>query len=116
MNLRKLLSFESGRLAFFDTLTKNPNNWQKNTTPFSLVRRMVDKTTIKNKKILVLFNIEFLQVLIEEKNVNRSNIVFIADNELEYLTGLNVFKVRSFHLEEHTPLALKKLIQNIPEE
>jgi hypothetical protein len=116
MNLRKLLSFESGRLAFFDTLTKNPDNWQKNTTPFSLVRKMVEKTTIENKKILVLFNIEFLQVLIEEKNVNRKDVVFIADNELEYLTGLNIFKVRSFHLKEHSPSALKKLIQEIPEE
>lgn len=110
MNLKKLLSFEQGRIKFFETLTKHPENWQQNPTPFSIVRKMVDKTSLEDKKILVLFNIEFLQVLVEERKVNPQNIYYIADNELEFLGGNKIFKVQSYKLNDFTVLALKKLV------
>ena len=93
MNLPKLLSFEQGRIVFFETLTKHPENWQKNTTPLPVVRKMLDKTSLDDKKILVLFNIEFLQVLVEERKINSENIYYIADNDLEYLSAIKIFKV-----------------------
>ena len=74
---------------------------------------MLDKTSLHDKKILVLFNIEFLQVLIEERKFNPENIYYIADNELEYLSGTKIFKVQSYKLSDFTVPALKKLIEGI---
>jgi len=111
--LHKLLSFEQGRIVFFETLTKHPENWQQNPTPLCIVRKMLDKTSLENKKILVLFNIEFLQVLVEERKINPKNIYYIADNELEYLSGTKIFKVQSYKLSDFTVPAMKKLIEGI---
>jgi len=113
VNLPKLLSFESGRIVFFETLTKHPENWQQNPTPLCIVRKMLDKTSLEDKKILVLFNIEFLQVLVEERKINPENIYYIADNELEYLGAIKIFKVQSYKIDDFTVPALKKLIAGI---
>jgi 16S rRNA G966 N2-methylase RsmD len=113
MNLSKLLSFEQGRIRFFETLTKHPENWQQNPTPLCIVRKMLDKTSLEEKKILVLFNIEFLQVLVEERKINPENIYYIADNELEYLSAIKIFKVQSYKLSDFSVPALKKLIVGI---
>lgn len=113
MNLKKLLSFEQGRIAFFETLTKHPENWQQNPTPLSIVRKMLDKTSLDDKKILILFNIEFLQVLVEERKINPENIYYIADNDLEYLSAIKIFKVQSYKLSDFTVPALKNLIVGI---
>jgi hypothetical protein len=110
MNLSKLLSFEQGRITFFETLTKHPENWQQNPTPLCIVRKMLDKTSLEDKKILVLFNIEFLQVLVEERKINPKNIYYIADNELEYLSAIKIFKVQSYKLSDSSVPALKKLV------
>jgi len=113
MNLSKLLSFEQGRITFFETLTKHPENWQLNPTPLSIVRKMLDKTPLEDKKILVLFNIEFLQVLVEERKIDPKNIYYIADNELEYLGAIKIFKVQSYKLSDYTVSDIKKLIVGI---
>ncbi len=113
MNLSKLLSFEQGRITFFETLTKHPENWQQNPTPLSIVRKMLDKTLLEDKKILVLFNLEFLQVLVEERKVKPENIYYIADNELEFLGAIKIFKVHSYKLNDFSVSALKKLIVGI---
>ena len=110
MNLHKLLSFEQGRIIFFETLTKHPENWQQNPTPLPIVRKMLDKTSLDDKKILVLFNIEFLQVLVEERKINPENIYYIADNDLEYLSAIKIFKVQSYKISDFTVPALKNLI------
>lgn len=113
MNIKSLMSFQSGREAFYNRMASSSDNWQKNPTPLSVIRRMVDKTTTEQKNILVLFNIEFLEVLVNEQNVDINKIYYIADNELEFLTAKNVFKVNAYHLQEHTVDALKKLVDSI---
>lgn len=110
MNLKKLLSFEQGRIKFFETLTKHPENWQQNPTPLPIIRKMVNKTSLDDKKILVLFNIEFLQVLVDERKINPENIYYIADNELEYLASIKVFKVQSSKIQEYSVAGVTKLI------
>jgi 16S rRNA G966 N2-methylase RsmD len=74
---------------------------------------MLDKTSLEDKKILVLFNIEFLQVLVEERKINPENIYYIADNELEYLSAIKIFKVQSYKLSDFSVPALKKLIAGL---
>ena len=110
-------------MVFFETLTKHPINWQQNPTLLPIVRKMLDKTPLHDKKILVLFNIEFLQALIEERNVNPENIYYIADNELENLCSLKIYKVKSYWLKhngfnkENKPVYkvadLKELLQGL---
>lgn len=87
------------RIEFFNTISDLGNHWQKNPTPLPVVYRMLEKTSILDKKILVLFNIEFLQVLVEEQKINPKNIYFIADNELEYLCAIKIFKVQSYRIK-----------------
>ena len=74
---------------------------------------MLDKTSLDDKKILVLFNIEFLQVLVEERKINPENIYYIADNDLEYLSAIKIFKVQSYWLSDFTLPALKKLVTGL---
>lgn len=114
MNLKSLLQYESGKQAFFELLSQYPKNWQCNTTPMSIVKKMVDKTEVSNKKILVLFNIEFLEVLINEKKVDPKNIYYVADNHLEMLTAKKVYKVNSYCSPYEDGIeGLKKLIKSI---
>ena len=101
------------RSEFFRIISGIGQHWQKNPTPLSLVRRIVEKTTLENKNILVLFNLEFLQVLIEEKNINPKNIIYVADNKLEYLSASKIFKVQSYQLSDYTFSAMKNLITGI---
>ena len=74
---------------------------------------MLNKTSLEDKKILVLFNIEFIQVLVEERKINPENIYYIADNELEYLSAIKIFKVQSYKLSDFSVPALKNLITGI---
>lgn len=114
MNLEKLLKYKLGKEAFFEVLSQYPDNWQCNVTPVSIVNRMVNKTTTENKKILVLFNIEFIEVLINDKKVNPDNIYYIADNHLEMLTAQKVYKVHAYCSPTNDGLAgLKNVIRSI---
>lgn len=114
MNLEKLLKYQSGKEAFFDVLSRYPKNWQCNVTPYSITRQMVDKTPLENKKILVLFNIEFLDVLINQKDVDPNNIYYVADNHLEMLAAEKIYKVNAFYSPCDEGIAgLKKLIESI---
>lgn len=114
MNLKSLLEYNSGKQAFFELLSQYPKNWQCNLTPLLVVRKMVDKTEVQNKKILVLFNIEFLEVLVNEKKVNPSDIYYIADNHLEMQTAKQVYKVNAYcSVYEDGIEGLKNLIQSI---
>lgn len=113
MNIKSLLSFQSGREALYSRIASSADNWQKNTTPLSVIRRMVAKTITEQKNILVLFNIEFLEVLVNELQVDNIKIYYIADNELEHLTATNVFKVNSYLLSDFTTTALRNLIKSI---
>lgn len=74
---------------------------------------MVAKTITEQKNVLVLFNIEFLEVLVNELQVENIKIYYIADNELEHLTATNVFKVNSYLLSDFTTTALRNLIKSI---
>lgn len=101
------------RSDFFKVISSIGSHWQENPTPLDIIRKMTGKTSLDNKKILVLFNIEFLQVLIEEKNIKPENIYYVADNKLEYLCGSKIFKVQSYHLKEHNVASLKQQITGL---
>ena len=70
-------------------------NWQKYTTPFQIVDQMIETTDITDKKILVLFNLEFLERLIHKYNVPEENIKFIADTTLEGYIAKNMYYVKT---------------------
>jgi 16S rRNA G966 N2-methylase RsmD len=101
------------RASFFNWVSKLGNHWQENPTPYDIIRKMVSKTSLQNKKILVLFNIEFLHVLVDEQKVNSSDIVFISDNKIEQLCAIKIFKVQSYKLSDFSVPALKKLIAGL---
>lgn len=58
----------------------NASNLQNVKTPRFLINKMIDKVSVlENKKILVMFNFEFIDALIFEYNVKPENIYFVAD-------------------------------------
>jgi len=82
--LKQLMTTENGRIAFIDlTHGIDENNFQSNKTPMSIIRKMCEKTSLFDKKILVLFNLEFLEALVYEYKVPRENIYVICDSILE---------------------------------
>ena len=94
MNLEKLLKYKSGKTVFFEVLSQYPKNWQCNTTPFVVVNSMINKVNTNNRKILILFNIEFIDCLLDN-GISPSNIYYIADNHLELLVAEKIYKVNS---------------------
>jgi predicted RNA methylase len=50
---------------------------------------------------------------VEERKINPENIYYIADNELEYLSAVKIFKVQSYKLSDFSVPALKNLITGI---
>jgi len=61
------LSDSDERASFFTWISSLGIHWQENPTPYEIIRKMVSKTSLNDKHILVLFNIEFLHILIDEK-------------------------------------------------
>ena len=114
MSLKSLIKFQEGRLTLFETLSSVPNNWQKNPTPLSLVRKMVDKTDLTQKNILVMFNIEFLEVLVFERHISSDRIYYIADNEVEKKVAETVYNVNAYISHKNDGIeGLKKVIESI---
>jgi hypothetical protein len=107
------LSDSDERASFFTWISSLGSHWQENPTPFEIIRKMVSKTSLNDKHILVLFNIEFLHVLIDEQGVSPQHITFIADNKIEKLCANKIFKVQSYCLSDYTVPALNKLIAGI---
>ena len=114
MSLKSLIKFQEGRLTLFETLSSVPNNWQENPTPLSIVRKMADKTDLNQKNILVLFNIEFLEVLVFERHISPDRIYYIADNAVEKKVAETVYKVNAYVSPKDDGIAgIKKLIESI---
>lgn len=113
-NFAKQMSYKLNdsdeRASFFTWISSLGSHWQENPTPFEIIRKMVSKTSLNDKHILVLFNIEFLHILIDEQGVNPQDITFIADNHIEKLSANKIFKVQSYKISDFTVPALKKFI------
>ena len=87
------------------------SQWQGIHTPFSLCTSMVNKTQcITEKQIGVLFNLEFLEILIYDYKVSRENITFYADTEYEQVYAERVYKVKSFRFNSHTKEEVKRVV------
>jgi len=93
---REFLKSEHGRKWIIEkTLEVVPKdkNWQNFHTPYDLCEKMISKTNVEDKSILVLFNIEFLEVLIHKFGVLSKNILFLADCKLESEICSKIYKV-----------------------
>src|SRR5665213_3879756 len=64
-------------------------------TPYKLCQDIVGKlkeyTGLDDKKICVLFNIEFVEVLIYDFGVKPENIYFFADHEAELVSAVGLY-------------------------
>ena len=93
---REFLKSEQGRKWIIEkTLESVPKdrNWQNFHTPYDLCEKMISKTDVTDKSILVLFNVEFLEVLIHKFGVSSKNIFFLADCKLESEICSKIYKV-----------------------
>lgn len=100
--LKQILSTPNGRRHFLkecgDAASGIEENWQDKMTPEWVCKEMVDCIpggVTGLKKILVLFNAEFLEVLVKQKKVNPRNIDFAFDSKIEGLFASKVYRVNT---------------------
>jgi len=103
MSIEKIVCTKEGRQALLriidEASTGVEKNWQENATPEWIVREMVNCIpggVNGLKRILVLFNVEFLECLVKEKKVSPSKIDFGYDSEIEGLYAQAIYKVHTF--------------------
>ena len=96
-----LLRSHEGRISIVDiSHNMDLDNFQRNKTPMSIIRKMCDKTSVFDKEILVLFNLEFLEHLVFERKIPVGNITFIADTKLEQTICKSLYGVYSIVIPE----------------
>lgn len=106
--LRQLITQTDFRIDFINCICKTikaekESNWQQYRTPMEIVDKMISKTEVLGKIILVLFNVEFVERLIHEHYVLPENIFFFSDHKTEQLFVEEIYGVTSI-------LGNKKLI------
>ena len=112
MKFSELISFKKGRISVINA-THTFESFQHNSTPLEIVDKMIAKTSLENKKILVIFNLEFLERLIHKCKINPDDIHFLADSKVEKLTAEKVYKVNSTMATEEE-FKNKTFISRIP--
>lgn len=103
--IKQVVRTKEGRQALMEMVSKAASgvelNWQTHATPEWVVREMVntvpDVTSLK--KILVLFNIEFLECLVKEKGIDPSCIDFGYDSDIEGKLASAVYRVGTFSID-----------------
>lgn len=114
MSIKKIISTKEGRQKLLSVINDAADgievNWQDKLTPEWVVREMVNTIPDLNKlkKILVLFNIEFLECLVREKKINPKKIDFGYDSELEGLYAQSIYKVNTFSIGK----SFDKMVEN----
>jgi hypothetical protein len=87
------------------------NFWQCKKTPISLAKHMIECVdNITDKKILVLFNLEFIEVLIHDYKVPQENILFIADCKIRKDACNYLYQVESLLIKNHTVKEMEKIM------
>ena len=83
--IRQYIKKEGGIESFIKHMMQRGQ--QNVHTPFSLCREIIEKlkdyTILDGKKIAILFNIEFLHVLVNDFGVKTDDIVMFADDDVE---------------------------------
>lgn len=114
MCIKEIARTKEGRLKFLDIMRKYLNdsklNWQGVKTPEDIVREMVRSVPdVKAlQKILVLFNIEFLECLVKEMGIDPSCVIMVSDTEVENEFAKKIYGVHGTVIVEHTLEGLKK--------
>lgn len=78
------------------------DNWQENDTPYHIVNKMIDIIPKDTETYVVFFNLEFVEVLVHERNIPPENILFVADVKIEYLFAKRGYKVNAVLFPKQT--------------
>lgn len=94
---------KEGRESIRQTIAKFANewddNWQNVETPEDIAKEMINTIPeIEQKKILVLFNIEFIELLIHWKKIDPSNICYGFDSRREGDFAEGVYGVKGIYI------------------
>lgn len=102
MSIKEIVSTKLGRKHLLHVINKASDgvetNWQDKETPEWIVKEMVASVPdlMDLKKILVLFNVEFLEELVRQRKIDPKKIDFGYDSEIEGLYADRVYKVGTF--------------------
>ena len=94
--LQKMIHFRRGRHRLGEMINSiTEDNWQDVHTPFDIATSMISMIDVQDKCFLILFNWEFVEVLIYDHNVKPSNIMFVCDTKTEQMYAEKVYKVNT---------------------
>lgn len=105
MSIKQLVRMKEGRQYLINLVkevsTEAKINWQEHPTPEDIVREMVNTVpeVTSLKRVLVLYNIEFLECLVKEKRIDPSCIDFGYDSVLEGELAKAIYKVGVFSVD-----------------
>lgn len=91
---RKAITDPIGRIELIIGFHESGGGFQHNHTPLSVVNKMLSKTSL-DKDILVMFNLEFLEVLIKQKGIRPERVKFMADTDIEMTFAQFVYGVEA---------------------
>lgn len=75
---------------------KEDIGWQNIPTPLRICESMADLLPITDDmNYVVLFNLEFLEVLIRQKGVSLSKILYVADNDIRFNAAKKIYDVEN---------------------
>jgi len=87
-------TFADGRKRLIEMTTiKHENNWQDVATPYDIAGEMIDLVKHDNTKYVVMFSLEFLEVMVMEKGISADDILFISDFDIEGDTAEKLYGV-----------------------
>lgn len=88
------------------------DNWQNVNTPYWVVRNMLDLIP-ESDMYIVFFSMEFLEVMIHERNIPREKVIFVADTvpEMTYAKSKLWYNVKSVLYPKQ--IVTKESIENV---
>lgn len=116
---KEFLKSEEGRKWFIEKTLKavpKDKNWQQFHTPYDeICEKMISKATkpLEDKNILVLFNVEFLEVLIHKFDIPSKNITFLTDCKLEYEIATKIYRVDANVIENNDINSIQKELKKL---
>lgn len=92
------------------------NQFHEHHTRYELCEQMINivkgDLETRDKKILVLYNLEFLEVLLNKFNVNKNNITLITDIPLKQKIGRTIYKIENIYIANNLK-ELEEIIKNM---
>ena len=109
---KEFLKSENGRKWFINKLTEKTNplskvfildlkdRVQESNTPYKFCKHCIKKTNIKNKHILIVSNLEWVECLLKQK-IDLNKITLIIDSKVAYDIATKIYNLKNVYVYQN---------------